>query len=300
MDNIESIKRKLIAAKSIKDNNYEVWTHLVSLRDAWANNRDDSHMNFIQYLFGSTSIDSNGKTVFKTNSMIIPKNYVQLQMFGLILPLIVLYIFPRPLLENCSQTTKNISNVFLVALVIMAVIQSTVWDNFGCHLGIWVFDQNNMLGKLPGLFIPLEEYFWMMNDTLLTYVFTLRLWTEFTGRGKPIIQKHSTLYRDVGVGVLMSASILGMLFLIFGESRFAFMGITMTFFLPVIAWQYYEGYEIFLSYPKIWISSWLVPGLWTYVLDCIAVNQGIWVFDYDYTTRKLITPFDPCRYACFF
>lgn len=134
--------------------------------------------------------------------------------------------------------------------------------------------------------IPLEEYCWILFDTLFTYFFTLRLWTEFYNPNKRFIENPTTFHRNIGLGLLFVLSILGIGMLILGEPTYMFLGICLGFFCPFIAWQWAaSGYIIFLRYPHIWLSSWLIPGLFTYVLDSIAVNQAIWVFDYSFTMQ---------------
>jgi len=238
-------------------------------------------MNVVQYLAGK----DNGKGGIEHQYLAFPRTYWQLQLVFLVIPLALCIVAgSKPLLATSTSKAKAGAKSFMLFLITIALLQGAAWDNYGASLGIWVFDQQNMLGfHLPGLPIPGEEYMWILTDTLLSYAFTLRLWTEF--RGKP--NEVSPLARYAGFAVLFVNALIGVLLLTSFPSEYAFLGISLAFFCPFIAWQWSHSSHVFLGHWKIWLASWLVPGLWTYLADCVAVNQGIWVFDYDKFTSGI-------------
>lgn len=220
--------------------------------------------------------------------MSYPRTYVQLQIIFLFIPLAAtILIGSKPLLCDAAPEAKRGIATFLVFLLAIALVQGAAWDNYGGGLGIWVFDHQSMLGVFGN--IPYEEYSWICSDTLLSFFFALRLYTEFGDRN--VVAKSKLKRRGLAhwmiLIVLAYGSLYGATLLISYPPEYFFLGISLAFFLPFVAWQWAHSSNVFLANWKLWLASWLIPGLFTYVADCVAVNQGIWVFDYDKFTSGI-------------
>jgi len=263
----------------------ELHEALSKVRDDHQSDLNHPRMNIAQFLAGKVNAQTGA---IEHAFLSFPTTYWELQTFLLIPIVLCVAVGSKPLLSNSTPEVRVKAKQVLIMLVVIALLQAAVWDNYGASLGIWVFDQRNMFldsNVMLGLPVPGEEYLWILNDTLFSYAFTLRLWTEF-GAGRPPAAV-SPVARKVGFIVLISSALIGVAFLAFLPSTYAFLGISLAFFCPFIAWQWAQSSAVFLGYWKVWLASWLVPGLWTYLADCIAVNQGIWVFDYDKFTSGI-------------
>ena len=269
MDKLQSL---LEVARNNK-NETEMYFLLKQIRDE-AQIGTPSRMNVVQYLFAK-STGKDGR--LEHGMMPFPKTYVQLQMIFLVIPIVLCLLVGKPLLHDSTKEAKTAARWFLLFLITIALVQGAVWDNYGASLGIWLFDQENMLGRFEFSHIPIEEYLWILNDTILTYVFTLRLWTEFGGVASS--EKNKEMHY-LGLALLSFGTIFGIYLLLQSDKSFFFLGISLGFFCPFIMWQWGHSSHVYLSNYKIWLASWIVPGVWTYLADCVAVNQGIWVFDY--------------------
>lgn len=278
---MEKLQSLLEVARANK-NETEMYFLLKQIRDE-AQVGTPARMNIVQYLFAKEGA-GNGK--LQHGMMPFPRTYVQLQLIFLVIPIVLCLMVGKPLLCDSTAEARTGARWFLLFLITIALIQGAIWDNYGASLGIWLFDQENMLGRFEFSHIPIEEYLWILNDTVLTYVFTLRLWTEFGGVAASSsslsieTRKNKNEKHYVGLVILGLGTLYGVYLLLQPDKSFFFLGISLGFFCPFIMWQWSHSSHVFLSNFGIWLASWGVPGVWTYLADCVAVNQGIWVFDY--------------------
>ena len=64
---------------------------------------------------------------------------------------------------------KLVSTIIATA----AIVFSSFWDNYIASKGVWTFDRSQMIGVIGH--IPIEEYFWFVDHTLLSSCFVLFL-----------------------------------------------------------------------------------------------------------------------------
>jgi lycopene cyclase domain-containing protein len=216
-----------------------------------------------------------------------PATYVQLQAVFMLIPMLLLIFLPRRLLHSSPHLHKY-AWIFGSIMFVASLIQGASWDNLGAKYGIWIFDKANMIGHIG--FIPVEEYVCIVNDMLLTTLFALQVWTFRTD--------HLELCKEVKIPgawlkyllivIFLVFGILGWNLLIKGEEKYLFFGIILGFFFPFFALEWAVGYDSFMRRKLLWLASWLIPGLYMYLFDSLAVNQGIWIFDYKFTTNTWI------------
>ena len=218
---------------------------------------------------------------------IFPLTYVQLQAVFMIIPMFLLIFLPRRLLHSSPHLHKW-AWIFGSIMFVASLIQGATWDNLGAKYGIWIFDKANMIGYIG--FIPVEEYFCIVNDMLLTTLFALQVWTFRMDHPDLCKESKSIMawpkYLIIVIFLLLGA--LGWKFLIEGKEQYLFFGIVLGFFFPFFALEWAVGYKSFMKWKLPWLASWLIPGLYMYLFDSLAVNQGIWIFDYKFTTNTWI------------
>ncbi len=218
---------------------------------------------------------------------IFPITYVQLQAVFMIIPMLLLIFLPRRILHS-SPHLHRYAWIFGSIMFVASLIQGASWDNLGAKYGIWIFDKANMIGHIG--FIPIEEYVCIVNDMLLTTLFALQVWTFRTDH--PDIVKVGKVpggwLKYILIIIFLTLGIYGWKLLIDGVEKNLFFGIIFGFFFPFFALEYAVGFKSFMRWKLPWLASWLVPGLYMYFFDSLAVNQGIWIFDYKFTTNTWI------------
>ena len=87
----------------------------------------------------------------------------------LVPPILVLLVVTR-------RTLRREHLIALGALMLIALLYTSPWDNYLVIRGVWTFDRD----KIAGWFIwrvPLEEYVFYLLQVLLTGLFTIWLLT---------------------------------------------------------------------------------------------------------------------------
>jgi len=87
------------------------------------------------------------------------------------------------------------------------------------------------------------------------------------------------------IAVFLLLGVLGWKLLLSGIDAYLFWGVNLGFFAPFFALEWGVGYNAFMRHRMPWLISWLIPGVYMYLFDSLAVNQGIWIFDYKFTTN---------------
>lgn len=213
-----------------------------------------------------------------------PTTYIQLQLAFMILPMLILIFVPKRILHSSPHLHKY-AWIFGAIMFFASLAQGATWDNFGASKGIWIFDSENMIGHIE--FIPVEEYFCIINAMLITTIFTMRVWTWKTDN--PSRFKVSSVpgnwLRYIIIALFLGLGVIGWRFLLSGEDKYLFWGVNLGFFAPFYALEWAVGYQSFMRHRMPWLISWIVPGIYMYLFDSLAVNQGIWIFDYKFTTN---------------
>lgn len=68
--------------------------------------------------------------------------------------------------------------VAFAALITMAVLYTTPWDNYLVATGVWYYNPKLVLGLTFG-YVPAEEYSFFVIQSLMTGFFMLFLWRRF-------------------------------------------------------------------------------------------------------------------------
>lgn len=94
-------------------------------------------------------------------------SYPQFLLFFLLPPLLVMLVATR------RRQSRRVWAA-LVALMVIAWVYTTPWDNYLVIRGVWFFDSD----RIWGLFlwrVPLEEYLFYLLQVLITGLFTVWL-----------------------------------------------------------------------------------------------------------------------------
>ncbi|NVM56254.1 MAG: lycopene cyclase domain-containing protein, partial [Candidatus Helarchaeota archaeon] len=210
-------------------------------------------------------------------ALTIQLSYLLLHLF-LLIPTLGLALIPPIVLKSEPREIKLIGFGIIVAVAGLAVIFSTFWDNIIAAKGVWECLQCD----LPRLgHIPIEEYLWFINHTLLAGFFVLSLWSSKKKVAPPPPTPRKTL-RIIGTVFCFSIMILGLW--LFQYDKSFYLGVILCFIGPVLGFLWWLGGHLLWQQRREWLWGITIISIYVLFLDTIAIYDGIWVIHDAYTT----------------
>lgn len=202
--------------------------------------------------------------------------------------LLVVLIQGRPIAGNEGKR----ASFALLLITLLALLYTTPWDNYLIWQGVWHYGIDCVVGTIG--FVPIEEYLFFILQPLLT-----GLWLYWLlGRlPEPVGQEHYRIVRSFGTVFLVVLSLTGALMLRWNHTTY--LGLILVWAGPILALQWVVGAR------QIWVNSWawlvgtIVPTLYLWVADRVAIAQGIWKISEEYTTGLALFSL-PIEEATFF
>jgi len=213
--------------------------------------------------------------------------YLRFLFMFLVLPITALLLFSR--WKKDSFQSSPLFNP-IVAVIVLAVIYTTPWDNYMIQKGVWSYGKDVVI--LSILYAPLEEYIFFILQPLLTGLF-FHSFLSVEGVSAPSISWSKALLGLLS-GVLVS--VLGF-FLLNSEPTF-YMGSILLWAGPVLAIQW-TGWRYLIQNAKNLFLGVLVPTVYLSVVDMYAIHEGIWIISERFTTGVMIANL-PIEEALFF
>ncbi len=208
----------------------------------------------------------------------IQLTYFKLHFF-ILLPIFGLVFLPPVPLKNEPREIKIIGYVFPFIIAVFAIIFSSFWDNYVASKGVWTFDKSQMVAVIGD--IPLEEYFWFVDHTLLASLWVLSLWST---RDKNDITdfKSGLSTRITGTAVCLSLAAAGISML--NIDKMFFIAVCLSYFCPVTAILWWFGGHFFIRWNRETILGIAMPTIYLLLIDAWAVREGVWAFSDKYIT----------------
>ena len=190
------------------------------------------------------------------------------------LPAILALKMAGPRLVSRDQVKAAVS---LLTIAVIAFVWTTPWDNYLVQRGVWGYEEGRVLGTVG--YVPIEEYLFFIIQPVLTglWLFFL-LWRRNEGRtpGRP-----SPSARLVGALVFTTLGILGALLLRFESSTY--LALILVWACPMLLLQWLYGGHHLWRLRRVWIVATLVPTIYLWIADRIALALGIWYISDTYT-----------------
>ncbi len=165
----------------------------------------------------------------------------------------------------------------LPLIAIVAFIYTTPWDNYLVWRKVWGYGSDRVLGTIG--YVPIEEYLFFILQCILT-----GLWLYWLLARQPdsTQQTASPLLRVLLMVVGVSLCIAG--FLMLRSPSTVYLGLILAWAAPVLTLQWVIGAAILQAMQRIWLIATVVPTLYLWVIDRIAIGDGIWQISEMYTT----------------
>jgi lycopene cyclase domain-containing protein len=159
-------------------------------------------------------------------------------------------------------------------LVVVAVVYTTPWDNHLIDVGVWGYAEGSVLFRI--WHAPVEEYLFFVLQPLVTSLWLCRL-PAVTADG-PIGD------RDFGIpvghhalGFLGGGLVSGAGFLLLEQSYY--LGTLLIWAGPPLAIQWAFAWPVLWDLRRTLAVGVMVPTVYLWVVDRIAIAMGIWFFD---------------------
>ncbi len=177
---------------------------------------------------------------------------------------------------------------------VIALVYTTPWDNYLVYRSIWWYGSDRVLGTIG--YVPVEEYLFFLLQPWLAGLLYALFFAERTTR-RPIASG-----RKVGLAVglaFLGLSLWGGYLLIAGADRMTYLGLILAWACPVIAGMWLFAGAFFGSRAGLMAVATLIPSVYLWVADRVAIGLEIWTIAAEYSTGRMLLGL-PIEEATFF
>lgn len=160
-------------------------------------------------------------------------------------------------------------------LATLALIYTTPWDNYLIVRGVWWYGDGTVLTRFWAA--PLGEYLFFVLQPLLVglWVARFRIETDQSLAIPPLTRALGLL----GGGVVAAVGLA-----VLGRDSGLYLGALLVWSAPILSIQWAFGWPFLLANWRTVAVGTLVPTLYLWVADRIALGLGIWALSDQYTT----------------
>lgn len=185
-----------------------------------------------------------------------------------LLGLIVLTWRRRGALAGAYQPRDSWAWLGFLALPLIAFLYTTPWDNYLVYRAVWTYPPDRVLGRIG--YVPYEEYAFFILQSLITGLFLLWLLRR---DGRAATATAAPL-RWWGAALLMGLAFVGALCL--RQESTLYLGLILAWAMPVLAGQWAFGGDLILGRARVFWTAALLPTLYLWLTDAVAIQNGIW------------------------
>lgn len=185
-------------------------------------------------------------------------------------------VIPIAILTRSAVKNGFRSWGLLAALSAIALLYTTLWDNFLVANRIWWYSPSQISGFLIG-WVPLEEYVFFLLQPVLTGLWTWLVIRNFGKGSSSAVRKQALRWGTVGGSLILWLLASGTL--IVGWPATRYLALILIWVLPPLALQFTYGADI------LWQRRWIVllalipPTLFLAAADILAISSGIWTIN---------------------
>lgn len=191
-----------------------------------------------------------------------------------ILPFIAVFIWLYRKKAASAEVKPAIK--WLGAIAAIALIYTTLWDNYLVYRGVWYYGPDRVMGTIG--YVPIEEYLFFLFQPILTGLFFYLL---VLNRKETAVAGPSNKPRIAGALIYLLLTAVGVF--LFNEDSGLYMALILVWACPVLAGQWaYAGNWIWVE-RRLWLWSTIIPTLYLWIADRVALALGIWFIAEEYT-----------------
>ena len=155
-------------------------------------------------------------------------------------------------------------------LALIAFAYTTPWDNYLVYREVWWYGPDRVLGTVG--YVPYEEYAFFLLQPILTGLFLYHLlarWPAPEGlAGRPSHLTGGLLY--------LAVTVAGAALLLSGWARGLYLGLILAWAGPVLLGLWAYGGRLAWAFRRAFLVGVLVPTVYLWVADRLAIGLGIW------------------------
>lgn len=183
--------------------------------------------------------------------------------------------------------------VGIALMAAVAVLYTTPWDNYLVSVGAWGYGEGRVL--LRAGHVPLGEYLFFVLQPVLAGLWLYRLPAEVG----PLDISITPAQRALGAGLGGAVSLSGW-WLAATDATF-YLGALFVWAGPVLSLQWGFGWTYLAERRRTVLLAVAVPTLYLWVVDRVAIANGVWFLSGRYTTGYAVPGLGlPVEEAAFF
>lgn len=190
-------------------------------------------------------------------------------------PLIALsYLTFRTVHKDRNYILKGI-----IVLCGLALVYTTPWDNYLVANQVWWYGPERVLAVIG--YVPVEEYSFFILQTFLTGFWCYLLMVKSQLHFK--LESHKSKSSKWFVALILFCIFIYGAFSLFHGGKNLYIGLILSWALPVILLQFLIGGQHILNNSKIFLCACLPPTIYLWLADAYAIHDNIWMISKDYT-----------------
>lgn len=167
---------------------------------------------------------------------------------------------------------------FAIPLVCaIAVSYTTPWDNYLVAREIWWYGSDRVIGTIGH--VPVEEYLFFILQPLFTGLFLY----QYLGRAKVVPSSSSSKAAWIGTAIFGGLAALGGTLLAIDHTSATYLSLILVWAPPILAGMWLYDGETLWEYRKPLFVTTVLPTLYLWVADAIAIHVGIWTISPEHT-----------------
>ncbi len=158
----------------------------------------------------------------------------------------------------------------LAALVGIAFVYTTPWDNYLVAREVWTYPPGRVLATVG--YVPVEEYAFFGIQTVL-----VGLWTRLLQARWPVAEQppEALAVRATGATVFGALALLGVGLLVAGGHGL-YLGLIVAWAFPVLAGMWWLGGHLIWARRRLVAWAVVPPSFYFWAADGYAIRDGIW------------------------
>ncbi len=216
--------------------------------------------------------------------------YLQFHLAFILPPIIALALL-RPFRASPEGRRAWLRSLGLVLGA--ALVATTPWDNYLVYRGVWNYGPDRVIGTIG--YVPVEEYLFFVLQPILVGTF----YALVRRRMPPAATPLPAWFPVTLIGAFLLLTAAGVVMLSSGTDRWVYGGLILSWAPPIIAGMCYLGVRhVWFDWIAI-TASFILPTLYLWVADAIAIRLGIWSISSTLSTHILVAGL-PVEEALFF
>jgi lycopene cyclase domain-containing protein len=226
--------------------------------------------------------------------------YFEFLLRFLVVPIIVLLLlilWDRRRGKMLPDSLRGYSPLWmLAALVVIALVYTTPWDNYLVATGVWWYDPTRVTGITLG-WVPLEEYTFFVLQPIMVGLWALWLAPRLPAADPAPL---STGARTAIIGTVAAIWLVMVVILFSGWMPGKYLSLELAWGLIPILIQLVFGIDTLWQQRRLVAMTIIPASLYLSLTDAFAIGDGIWTIDPAQSLGILIGGQLPIEEAIFF